>query len=214
VEREGPSVGKVGEWNVESWHLQGCSPCLCWLRTDGLALASKYWTYWSHTGVMGLVSWGSCVTTWSKPLSPTPRLSWGRKNEVTWDDGRASLSWSPRLLLCVGACFILVETSERLPTWTTGDVWSGPIRESSMESVWHVDGVFPCMVYIDSNRRNSRIWVSLVCDSHHVDNLTILMSLSIIDVGCLMHLIICNSYLSRVGCTLLWNDLNRSKTWK
>jgi hypothetical protein len=35
-------VGKVGEWFVESRHLQGCSPRLCRLRTDGLALASKY----------------------------------------------------------------------------------------------------------------------------------------------------------------------------
>jgi hypothetical protein len=32
-----PSVGKVGEWYVESQHLQGCSPSLCQLRTDGLA---------------------------------------------------------------------------------------------------------------------------------------------------------------------------------
>jgi hypothetical protein len=42
VERGGPLVGKVGEWCVESRHLQGCSPRLCWLRTDGLAHASKY----------------------------------------------------------------------------------------------------------------------------------------------------------------------------
>jgi transposase InsO family protein len=27
---------------VESWHLQGCRPRLCWLRTDGLTPASKY----------------------------------------------------------------------------------------------------------------------------------------------------------------------------
>jgi hypothetical protein len=27
---------------------------------------------------------------------------------------------SPRLLPSVGACFVLVGTSERLPTWTTG----------------------------------------------------------------------------------------------
>jgi hypothetical protein len=37
-----PSVRKVGEWFVESQHLQGCSPSLCWLTTDGLALVSKY----------------------------------------------------------------------------------------------------------------------------------------------------------------------------
>jgi hypothetical protein len=43
--------------------------------------------------------------------------------------------WLPKLLLGVGACFILVGTSERLPTRTTGDVWSGTIRVSSVESV-------------------------------------------------------------------------------
>jgi hypothetical protein len=37
-----PSVGKVGECDVESRHHQGCSPYLCRLRTDGLAPTSKY----------------------------------------------------------------------------------------------------------------------------------------------------------------------------
>jgi hypothetical protein len=32
----------VGEWYVESQHLQGCSPNLCRLRTDGLVPVSKY----------------------------------------------------------------------------------------------------------------------------------------------------------------------------
>jgi hypothetical protein len=35
-------VGKVGKWYVKRWHLQGCIPRLCRLRTDELALASKY----------------------------------------------------------------------------------------------------------------------------------------------------------------------------
>jgi hypothetical protein len=70
--------------------------------------------------------------------------------------------WSLRLLPGVVGCFILVGTSERLPTRTTGDVWFGNIRESSVESVWHVDRVFPCRVYTDLNRCDSRISVSLV----------------------------------------------------
>jgi hypothetical protein len=36
------SVGKVGECDVASRHLQGCSPHLCRLRIDGLTPASKY----------------------------------------------------------------------------------------------------------------------------------------------------------------------------
>jgi hypothetical protein len=55
-----PSVGKVREWYVESRHLQGCSPCLCRLRTDGLAPASKYWTYRSHPSDIGPVSLVTC----------------------------------------------------------------------------------------------------------------------------------------------------------
>jgi hypothetical protein len=36
------SVGKVGEWYVESQRLHRYSPLLYQLRTDGLAPASKY----------------------------------------------------------------------------------------------------------------------------------------------------------------------------
>jgi hypothetical protein len=42
VENGGSSVEKGGESVVESRHLQGYSPRLCRLRTDGLVLASKY----------------------------------------------------------------------------------------------------------------------------------------------------------------------------
>jgi hypothetical protein len=42
---------------------------------------------------------------------------------------------SLRLLPSVGTYFIFVGTSKRLPIWTTGDVWSGAIRESSVKSV-------------------------------------------------------------------------------
>jgi hypothetical protein len=51
-----PSIGKVGEWYVESWDLQGCSPCLCRLRTDVLAPTSKYWMYRVHVDDMHPVS--------------------------------------------------------------------------------------------------------------------------------------------------------------
>jgi hypothetical protein len=51
-----PSIVKVGEWYVESRHLQSGSPFLCRLRTDGLTPASKYWMYWSHAGDMGPVT--------------------------------------------------------------------------------------------------------------------------------------------------------------
>jgi hypothetical protein len=65
--------------------------------------------------------------------------------------------WLARLLSGVGAYFDLVETSERLPVWTTQDVWSGTLHRLSMKSVWCVDQVFPYRVYIDLNRRDSQI---------------------------------------------------------
>jgi hypothetical protein len=42
MKSEGPSVGKIGECDVASRHLQCCSFCLCRLRTDGVAPMSKY----------------------------------------------------------------------------------------------------------------------------------------------------------------------------
>jgi hypothetical protein len=68
VESGGPSVGKVGECDVASWHLKHCSPRLCQLRTDGLAPASKYWMYWLHAGDMSLVSLVACssIDVWLK----------------------------------------------------------------------------------------------------------------------------------------------------
>jgi hypothetical protein len=65
--------------------------------------------------------------------------------------------WLPRFLPGVGAYFNIVGTSERLPTRTTSDEWSGTLGGSSVESMWRVDQVFPYRVYIHSNRRDSRI---------------------------------------------------------
>jgi hypothetical protein len=85
-------LGRSGSGYVASRHLQGCSPHLCWLRIVRLAPVSKYWTYRSHAGDMVPVSWCSYVTIGPKPLSPTPGLSHGRRNEATQDDSRVSLS--------------------------------------------------------------------------------------------------------------------------
>jgi hypothetical protein len=42
MESVGPLIVKVGENDVESQHLQGCSPLLCQLMTVGLSPMSKY----------------------------------------------------------------------------------------------------------------------------------------------------------------------------
>jgi hypothetical protein len=41
-ESGGPSLGKVGECDVKTQHLQDCSPRLHRLRSDGLVLVSKH----------------------------------------------------------------------------------------------------------------------------------------------------------------------------
>jgi hypothetical protein len=51
------TIGWEGrEWYAESWHLQGCSPHSCQLRTKGLAPVIKYWTHQSHARDIGPVS--------------------------------------------------------------------------------------------------------------------------------------------------------------
>jgi hypothetical protein len=81
-------VGKVREWYVESWHLKGCSPRLCQLRTDGLPLVSKYWTYRSHAGDMGPVS--LVVGCRHRVILP-PLLQWLAR-ERKWIRTRVSIS--------------------------------------------------------------------------------------------------------------------------
>jgi hypothetical protein len=73
---------------------------------------------------------------------------------VTQGDGRTSLSSVAKTSSGCGVYFGLVGTSERLPTWTTRDIWSGTIRESN---VWRVDQIFPYRMYIDLNHCDSRI---------------------------------------------------------
>jgi hypothetical protein len=92
-------VGKVGEWYVKSCHLQDCSPCLCRLRTDGLAPVSKYWTYRSHAGDIGSVN---LVVGHRQELGLRPLLHW-----LTWE---RSWVWtresvSRRAVECVGTPF-------------------------------------------------------------------------------------------------------------
>jgi hypothetical protein len=146
-----------------------------------------HWLAWERNWVQTRGSVGRCVGDYVG--SPFLVSSWIHPN----------LSMTRERLLCVDHVRY---------------VWSETIRRLSMGCVWCVGRIFPYRVYIDLNHYNSRIWVPLICGSHHVDNLMNLISLYVIDVCCLLHLITWNSCLSRVGCNLLRNDLNRAKTWK
>jgi hypothetical protein len=90
-------VGCKGqEWYMTSRHLQGCSPHLCRLRTDGFALVSKFWTYRSHSGDMGPVS---LVAGCQLKLAFSPLLQW-LIQERSWVRTYGSLS---RARGCVGS---------------------------------------------------------------------------------------------------------------
>jgi hypothetical protein len=92
-------VGKVVEWYVRSRHLQDCSPRLCRLRTDGLTPVSKYWTYQSHAGDIGLVN---LVVGHRQELGLRPLLYW-LALERSWVWTRGSVS--RRIVDYVGSPF-------------------------------------------------------------------------------------------------------------
>jgi hypothetical protein len=148
---------------MSSRHLQGCSRRLSRLRTDGLAPASKYWMYRSYVGVY-------------RPNKPSSRLSidvWLSLllHWLAWERNRVRTrgSVSQRAVDYVGSPFSWEQWL--CPTMSTTHeglvyvdhvryVWSWTICGLSVESVWHVGLVSPCRVYIDSNHRDSRIWVT------------------------------------------------------
>jgi hypothetical protein len=162
-------VGKFREWYVASWHLQGCSPHLSRLSTDGLTLVSKYWTYRSHAGVYGLSKPSSrlLIDVWLSPL-----LYWLAR-ERNWVRTRRSVS--RHAVNCVGSSFsqeqwlcptLSVTCEGLLCIDHMRYIWSWTIRGLSMENMCRVGQVSPCRVYTDLNHRDSRMWVTAcLCQS-------------------------------------------------
>jgi hypothetical protein len=150
------------EWYVASRLLQGCSTRLCRLRTNALAPETKYWMYWSHAGDMCPISLVACssIDVWLEHTSGYV----GRETET------GPVGHSAGLRGGIGStfsreqwiCSTLLNQSERLPCMGTarrkrthgicGLAWEAYV------SCWLG---FPCRVYIDSNRRDSRIWVAV-----------------------------------------------------
>jgi hypothetical protein len=158
-----PSVGKVREWYVASRHLQGCSPRLCHLRTDGLTPVSKYWTYQSHADVYRPSKSSSWLPTvaW---LYPHCFIGWlMRETGYGPIDRSADMLW-----IVLGAIFLGSSDPAQLCWWLherllyvdhVRYVWSWTIHGLSVKIMWRVGRVFPCRVYINSNHRDSQIWV-------------------------------------------------------
>jgi hypothetical protein len=66
---------------------------------------------------------------------------------------------------------LLMACERLLRTWTTHRKRTRGIRGLTWKRMCHVYRVFPCRVYIDSNHRDSRIYVTLVHGSLHEANL-------------------------------------------
>jgi hypothetical protein len=140
------------------------SPRLCRLRTEGLVPVSKYWMYWSHTGVYGpsKPSRWSSTEAWLK--STTSLVGLGEKlGTDPWIGQLAccGLCWEP--------CFSGAVGSIQIYWWLMKGCHIRGLPVGSVRRVYadwhgkrtcHVDRVFPCRMYIDSNHRDSRIWVT------------------------------------------------------
>jgi hypothetical protein len=143
-------------------NLQGCSPRLCRLRADGLTPVSTYWMYWSHVGDMCLVSLVTCHQQMHGLSALSQWLCWERN----WAGSREPLSqverWSQEYFSweqCIHPTLLM--THERLLYVDhVRYVWLRAIRGPSVKNVWHVGWVFLYIVYIDSNRCDSQIWVT------------------------------------------------------
>jgi hypothetical protein len=135
-----PLVGMVGEYYVEIWHLQGYSPSLCWLRNDGLAPASKYWTYWSHAGDMGPVSRVACYRQMFSFLYYF--IGWLRR-----ETGYGPMDRSTDVLwIVLGAIFLRNSDSVQRCQWLVKccymwTMWDTYDRGSYTDRVWKACGM-------------------------------------------------------------------------
>jgi hypothetical protein len=134
---------------LESRHLQDCSTRLCRLRVDGLAPASKYWTYRSHAGKMSPIS---LVAYHQQRVSLPPLPQWLAQELWIVSEPFSQEQW---------LCLLLLTTS-----WKVAMRWSREIRmiwdhrRTECEMCVTCWSGYPCMVYIDSNRHDSQIWVT------------------------------------------------------
>jgi hypothetical protein len=139
------------------------SPHLCRLRTEGLELVSKYWTYQSHASVYGPSKPNSLpsIDAW---LKPTASLA-GLGEKLRWVPWTTQQDWE----VGSGALFLgsssihpmLLTTYERLlPMGIARKKRTSGVRHLEWEAYVSYGRVFPCRVYIDLNHHDSRIWVT------------------------------------------------------
>jgi hypothetical protein len=137
-------------WDWITWNRAGplgsCSPCLCQLRSDGLAPMSKYRTYQPHAGDMCPISLVVVVNRgWFYPHCFSDCL--GRETGYGPADRSAGVLW-----IVSGALFLESSGSVCHCWWLRERllcvdhmryVWSGTIHGLSVGCVWRVGRVFP-----------------------------------------------------------------------
>jgi hypothetical protein len=117
--------------------------------------------YRSHAGVYGPSKPSSWSPTGAWFMPPTSLVGSGEKlGTEPWIGQPAccGLCREPFFLGSSGICPNLLASHEGLLYVDhMRYVWSWTIRRLSIGSVWRVGQVFPCMKYINSNHRDSRI---------------------------------------------------------
>jgi hypothetical protein len=152
IRRKRRIVGWEGwESDVESQRLQGANPCLCRLRTNRLVPANKYWTYWSHDGVMGAINWCSLSST---DACIFPIASMAVRGEKLGGD-----PWIGQPMCCRSGWELFFSGAVHL--FNPIDGYMKGCRVLLVVSVYVscVSG-FSCKMYINLNHRDSRIWVT------------------------------------------------------
>jgi hypothetical protein len=139
------------------------SPRLCQLRTERLVPVSKYWTYWSHAGDMSPIS--LLAYCWQMFGFLHYFIGWlGREIRYGPTNRTTGVLW-----IVLGSIFLRSSDSVQLGRWLVKGyhVWGPPvgsIRRTYMDwrrkRTCRVGWVFPYRMYIDSNRRDSWIWVT------------------------------------------------------
>jgi hypothetical protein len=157
-------LGRLGSGYVVNRHLQGYSPRLCRLRIVRLTPVSKYWTYRSHAGDMGPVNLVACC--WWIFGFLHCFIGWlGRETGYGPADRSAGVLW-----IVLEALFLGSSDSIQLCRWLVEGCHvrglpTGIVRRAYVDwggkHTCHVDRVFPCRVYINSNHRDSWIWVTV-----------------------------------------------------
>jgi hypothetical protein len=128
-------VGNVEECDVESRHLQGCSPCLCRLRIDGLALGEQVLKVPITCRWFGLGKSSSRLSTKAWLFPTTSMVGLGEKLGM---DSRITqpgwgLCWEPFFLEAVDLLKSVDDLAKGCYMWTTWDTYG---RGSYVDRVW------------------------------------------------------------------------------